>query len=111
MSEFLLSGWWLLAADQALLKARALCWALSCFAGWCPDPAPLLPQGRCQTSPEQHGCGSLPLDLLTAPGQGHTPTKVGIHPQGPRPVLRAGAGASGCILLWPQAELEKAQRR
>lgn len=99
MSEFLLSGWWLLAADQALLKARALCWTLSRFAGLCQDPAPLLPQGPCQTSPEQHGCGSLSLDLLTAPGQGHTPTKVGIYPQGPPPVLRAWAGTSGSILL------------
>lgn len=88
MSEVPLSGWWLLAPDQAPLKARALCWAMSRFAGWYPNPASLPwvlvkpPQGHTATT-LPFPWGSLPRICSLPARQGRTPTKVGTHPWGP----------------------------
>lgn len=87
-SEVPLSGWWLLAADQAPLKARALCWAMSRFAGWYPNPASLPwvlvkpPQGHTATA-LPFPWGSLPQICSLPARQGCSPTEVGTHPWGP----------------------------
>lgn len=82
-SEFPLSGWWLLAAAQAPLKSRALCWALSRFAGWCPNPASLLPLGPLSNLPR-----ALQPWLCPFPWGGHYPWIYSPLPVRAIPLLR-----------------------
>lgn len=81
------------------------------------------PWGPCQKPPQGAAAmalpfslgASLPRDILAPASQGRTPTEVGTHPWGPRPLLCAWAGTANSIpllpaLLWLWAGLEEAQR-